>query len=498
MASIRKQSIISILLVYVGFVIGAVNTYLYVKSGSAFSPAQYGLTKIFFDFGQNMFTIASLGVMPVIYKFYPYYKDNLEEHKIDLVTWAMIAALVGFILVTIVGIYFEPLIARKYTERSKLIVDYYYWMFPFALGMLCFSVIEGFCWAVQKTVFSNFLKETVMRLVTTIFILLFYFRWISFATFMHLFSSLYAIIFLVLIIYLRREGKLYLNLKITRVTKKFYRKMFTMQFLTFSSTVISSLALTLDGPIIAGFRGISAVAIFAMAQYVANLVVVPQRSIQAIAAGVLSKAWKDKDLGEISRIYERSCINLLLLALFIFGNVWLNLVPAMHLVGIGEEYYLGVSVVLILSIARIIDAGTGVNGTIIGTSLLWRFDFITTTGILLVLRLPLTWILIKRYGIVGAAYADVTAVVAFNYVRFEFLRRKFGMQPFHLNNLYSLLLAVVAYLVPWLLLGGMGGWTGLGLRAVIFSGIMAGGVWYFRLTPDVMQLYHRFLARREK
>ena len=84
MGSIRKQTIISSILVYIGFLIGAVNIYLYTKNGS-FTLQQYGLTKIFFDFGQNMYTFASLGVIPVIYKFYPYYKDNLEDHKIDLI-----------------------------------------------------------------------------------------------------------------------------------------------------------------------------------------------------------------------------------------------------------------------------------------------------------------------------------------------------------------------------------------------------------------------------
>ena len=174
MSSIRKQTIISSLLVYIGFLVGAVNTYMYAKNGS-FTPEQVGLTKIFLDLGQNIYVFASLGVIPVIYKFYPYYKDNLEDKKNDLLTWALIASLIGFCLVVLGGWYLEPLIVRKYSARSPLLVNYYYLIFPFALGMLLFSVIEGFCWVIKKAVISNFLKETVMRLITSIFIFLFYF-----------------------------------------------------------------------------------------------------------------------------------------------------------------------------------------------------------------------------------------------------------------------------------------------------------------------------------
>jgi len=496
MGSIRKQTIISSILVYIGFLIGAVNIYLYTKNGS-FTLQQYGLTKIFFDFGQNMYTFASLGVIPVIYKFYPYYKDNLEDHKIDLITWAMFSALIGFILVMIAGWYFEPLIARKYTLRSKLIVDYYYWIFPFAAGMLFFSVIEGFCWAVQKTIASNFLKETVLRFITTIFILLFYFKFIDFTTFIHLFAFLYVFIFIFLVIYLQSIGKFHFSLTISRVTKKFIKKMMSMQLLIFSGTVIASLAATLDGPIIAGFQSIGIVAIFALAQYVANLIQVPQRSIQGISVGVLSRAWKDKNMNEIFRVYQRSCINLLLLGLFIFGNVWLNIKPGLDFFNVQKEYSAGLSTLLVLSFARIIDAGTGVNGLVIGTSTFWRFDFLSGV-ILLAFRLPLTFYLIKHYGIIGSAFADLTAMTVYNYIRFEFLRRKFNMQPFNLKTVYSILLAFAAYYLSFYLFNSMNGLTGMILRSLLFSLTIIAGIFYLRLTPDAMQLYDNVMKRWKK
>jgi O-antigen/teichoic acid export membrane protein len=489
--SIRKKSIISSVLVYLGFLIGAVNTYFYSRTG-CFTPDQFGLTKVFFDLAQNMFAFAGLGVIPVVYKFYPYYKDNLEHHKIDLLTWAMVTAFIGFIIVLVCGIYFEPLIARKFSANSKLLVDYYYWVFPFALGMLLFSVLEGFSWAVNEAVISNFLKETLLRLITTVFILLYYFKLINFNTFIYGFAFLYLFIFVFLFIYLKWVKKLPLSFTVSRVTKKFKKKMFAMQSLIFSGTVIMSIAATIDSIVIAGFNGLTAVGVFAFAQYGANLIQVPQRSIQPVAAGVLSRAWKN--MAEVFRIYQRSCINLLILSLFIFGNLWLNIKQGMQLVSIQKDFDAGMSTLLVLSLARIIDAGTGLNSFVINTSTRWRFDFLSGL-FLLAFRLPLTWYLIKHYGIIGSAFADLTAVTLYNFVRYEFLRREFNMQPFTVKTLYAIVLALAAYYSSYYLLTNVNGWLGIFARSFVFSALIIAGTFYLQLTPDAAQLLDNLKKR---
>jgi O-antigen/teichoic acid export membrane protein len=505
MGNIRKQTIISSLLVYIGFFVGFINNYFYTakkpfiffENGQIFSPDQYALTRIFFDFSQILFSFAALGVIPVVYKFYPYYKDNLEDRKIDLMTWALLISLVGFILVLAGGIYFEPLMVRKFSERSGLVVDYYGWIFPMAAGTLLFSVLESFAWALQKSVISNFLKETGMRLVISVLIALYYFRVISFHGFVILFSFQYLLVFVVLLVYLLRTGQLHFTFSISRVTRKFWKKIIGMQALIFGGTCIAAVAATIDSLIIASLKGLTTAGIFVFAQYAANLIQVPQRSIQSISAGVLSRAWKDKDYPEIHRIYSRSCINLLLMSLFIFGNLWLNVVPAMQLLHIQDEYANGLGVIFVLGMVRIVDAGTGLNAMVINTSTFWRFDFYSGV-VLLALRLPLTYYLIKHYGIIGSAFAELAAYTTYNLIRFEFLRRKFNMQPFSMKTLYSILLALAAYGICRLSLSGLEGWIGLFARAALFSAILITGTIYGKLTPDAAQLMETFRKRIRK
>lgn len=260
-----------------------------------------------------------------------------------------------------------------------------------------------------------------------------------------------------------------------------------MQALIFGGTLIASIAATVDSFIIAKFMGLGVVAVFGLAQYAANLVQVPQRSIQSISAGVLSRAWKDKNMVEIERIYQRSCINLLLIALFIFGNLWLNAYQGIQVLHIQKEYEGGMAVIFILGMVRIIDAGTGLNNMVINTSIYWKFDFYSGV-ILLALRLPLTYFLIKNYGIIGSAFAELAAFGLYNYIRFEFLRRKFGMQPFNSKTIYALILGISSYALSYLFLHEMMGWLGIILRTLLFSTIFSLGIIYGKLTPDADQL----------
>lgn len=493
MANIRRQAILSSIIVYFGFFIGAVNTYFFTRNGS-FSPEQFGLTRIFYDLGQNIFVFGSLGVLPIMYKFYPYYKSNVEDKKNDLLTWALTGSFIGFTLVLISGYVFEPLVIKKYIQRAPLVLTYYHLIFPFGFGMLFFSVLEAFCWTLHKTVVSNFLKETGMRLIVFALILLYLTKVVSFDTFIKLFSLVYLVLFFAILIYLIKLKKFHFTFKVSHPTKKFKKKMLSMWALVYGGVMIQIVAQTIDTFIIASLKGLGSTGVFNLAQYAANLVQVPQRSIQSITTGVLSQAWKDKNYAEINRIYQRSCINLLLLAAFIFGNIWLNINDGFAVFNIQKDYNQGIYVVFVLGIARLIDAATGVNGTIIGTSIFWRFDFISGV-VLLAFRIPVTYLLIKHYGIIGSAFAELFSYVIYNAIRFEFLRRKFNMQPFTLKTAYSIVVGAVAFAAAFLIFKSSNGWFSIIGRSVVFTTIFIAGIFYLQLTPDAIQLYHKFKER---
>ena len=68
MSTIRRQSIISTLLIYAGFFFGAINTYLFVQKGvfdASFTLEQYGLTRVFIVTANFLYGFASFGLAAV-------------------------------------------------------------------------------------------------------------------------------------------------------------------------------------------------------------------------------------------------------------------------------------------------------------------------------------------------------------------------------------------------------------------------------------------------
>ena len=85
MQTLRKQTILSSIFMIVGFAFGALSVLLYTKFG-VLTKAQVGLTKIMIDFSQLAIAFSSMGLLSVLYKFYPYFNDNLPKKKNELFT----------------------------------------------------------------------------------------------------------------------------------------------------------------------------------------------------------------------------------------------------------------------------------------------------------------------------------------------------------------------------------------------------------------------------
>jgi O-antigen/teichoic acid export membrane protein len=482
MSQIRRQSIISTIIIFIGFAIGFFNNLFFTKTGW-FSPDQYGLTRSFFDFSQIINAYSFLGLSAVIYKFSPYYKAHLKDKENDLLSWALLFSVIGFLLFLTGGLIFKSFFERKFFVNSQILVDYYYWIYPFGFSLLIFGILESYCWSLKRTVISNFLRETALRLLTSFLIILFIFRVINFDTFIKLFACLYGILVIILLVYLKQKGQLHFTFKVSKVTRRLSKKMITFGAFVFAGVAISTTAALSDSLTISSKIGQTAIGIFAFSTYISNIIQVPQRSVIAISIPVLSEAWREKNYAAISTLYKRSSINLLLISLFLFGNIWLCYDDGIKALQLNPIFLEGKFVVLFYGLKLIVDMGTGVNGQIIGTSNFWRFEFLTGI-ILLLLIAPLNYFLIGRIGIVGAGISNFVAYTVYNIIRLAFLWKKFKMQPFSINTLWAILMAPALFALTYFVTQQLDGWAGIVCKAILYSSTFIACVWYFKLTPD--------------
>jgi O-antigen/teichoic acid export membrane protein len=398
---------------------------------------------------------------------------------------------IGFILVIIAGIVFKGLVIRKYSEHSPQIVNYYNWIFPLGFGFLIYTVLEAYAWQLHKSVFTSYLKEVQWRLFTTILIVLFAAGVISnYDVFIKLFAFTFPGIAIILLLYMAFTKKIHFTLTISKVTRRFSKSILKLCSFVYAGTLIFTISQVFDSLVIGAVLpdALSKLAVYSLAQNIASLIQAPQRGIIAASIAHLSKAWKDKNLNTIRRIYQRSSINQLIFATGLFLLIWLNFIDAVHVFHLKQSYLNAYYVFLLLGATKIVDMGTGVNSQIIGTSTYWRFEMISGV-ILLSLMLPLNYILTKRYDIIGPALANLISMTIYNLIRIIFLWKKFRLFPFTMQSLYAVLFAGTCFGICYFLFRNLHGLAGLVVRSIVFCVLYGGSVIYFNLTPDILPVW---------
>lgn len=487
MSTIRRQSLISSGVVYIGFAVGLLNIYFFTKQ-DLFDSSQYGLTTIFVAIATMMMAFSTLAMPTFIFKFHPYYNDNLPPSKNDMLSVALVVNTIGFLLVVAAGWFFRHLVIRKFGANSPELVRYYEWIFPMGFGLAIFTILEAYTWSIRKPVLTSFLKEVQWRLLTTVLIVLFYFGIIpNFDLFVKLYAFTYPGIAVTLFLYLLFTKQLHFTFKISKVTRRYAKKIVTLCAFVYSGTLIFYLSQVFDSLVIASVLedGTAKAGIFGLATILTSVIQAPQRAIVATAIPHLSRAWKEKNMELLQKIYQRSSINLLIFATGIFLLIALNYQESIVTLDLKKEYLLGFNAFIFLGLTRVVDLGTGINTEIIGTSNYWRFQLISGV-ILLTLMLPLTLILARRYDILGPAIAQFISITIYNAIRIIFLWKKFRLFPFTLQSLHTLLLGAAGFTLCYYLFRTMHGFPGLICRSLAFIVIYALGVIYFKLSPDLL------------
>lgn len=492
MGVIQKQSIQSSIFIMGGFIIGAFN--ILIVAPKVLTASQLGLTRVITDAGITLATLCTLGSLPIIYKFFPFYQSHLPPRKNDLAFLSVTVCMLGFVIMCVAGYAARDVIVHKFSERSPLFVQYSYLVYPFCLFMLAYMWLECFGWCLKKGVLSNALRETMARVIFTVLLLLLAFRVISLFQFLVLFSFSYLLPAVTLFIVLRRTGRLHFHTGISSLTRRLKGKMINFGLFLFGAQFLNLLSRTADTFIITAKadRGLVDTAVFTIATYVVTLMEIPQRSINAITIPVLSESWKNKDMKNITHIYTKSTTNMLIIGLIVFLLTLLNVHNLA--VFLGKDYTGIESVVFIMGIGKLIDLGTGANAQIIGTSNYWKVDF-TTNVIYTLIALPLNYILISKYGLMGAAYSTLISLSFYNAMRYGFLWYKFGLQPYTWKHLLVILLAFAAAYVAWIIPRFHSVIADTLLRTTVFCGLFFPALYFTRLSSDANHAVHKYARR---
>lgn len=492
MSVIQKQSIQSSVVIMIGFAIGAVNIILIQPK--VLTAEQLGLTRIITDAGLTLASLCTLGSIPVINKFFPFYKSYLSPQKNDLPFITLAVCLAGFIIMCGAGFALQDVIVRKFSGRSPLFVKYSYLVYPYGLFMLLFLWLESFSWSLRKGVISNSLKETVSRLTFTFLLAIVSLGLINMPQFFTAFSFSYLLPAAILFFILRRTGQFIFNSVISPVTSRIGGRMINFGLFIFGAQFLNLLSRTVDTFILSSKsdRGLGDVAVFTIATSVVAIMEIPQRSITSISVPVLAESWKNKDMRRIKSIYGKSVSNLLIIGLVMFSIIWLNTANLAKYLG---KDFTGIGrVVLFMGIGKLIDLGTGANSQIIATSSYWKVDF-TTNVLYTILALPLNYLLISKYGLMGAAYSTLISLTFYNAMRFGFLWYKFKMQPYTWSNLLVVVIAIVCTVMVYFIPKNSSPVIDTIIRTTAFIALFTPAIYYTHISEEINGLIRNYLNK---
>lgn len=492
MGIVQRQGFTNTIISYFGIFIGYLNVaFLFPKF---FSPEHLGLRSVLFEFSLIFAQLSALGFTGITNKYFPYFQSKGKKEK-GFLTFILLIPTFGFLCLSILLYLFRDVLFTSYEDKTPLIADYYFLIFPIAFFIILSSVLEIYA-AFFNPLAGNFFRDVFLRILTTILIFLYVVEMISLHQFWILFAGSFALSFLGLVIYLISIGQFNLSLNFNFLSNKLFREIINFGLFGLLTNAASMIVLKIDIIMIVYIlKDLTSTGIYALAIYIASVIEIPKRALVQITNPILSKAFKSNDYSLIEELYHKTAINQMVIGGFIFLAIWTNIDDLFSLVPNGEVYVAGKYVVLFLGLAKIIDMGTGINGEIISYSKHYKVSFVFVF-LLAITGIILNSIFIPIYGIMGAAFATTLAYFIFNVLKFLFLLFKMKLQPFSKNYLIAFVIGGLSFAVLSLVNFEAPVILRILLKGILLLILFIIPVLFLKLSPDLNQLLFRALRKK--
>ena len=479
MGIIERQALKNTIFSYIGLVLGYLN--VIVLFPAYFTIEQFGLIQLIQSISVVYSQFSAFGLVNIIVRYFPFFKSEDKKHS-GFVAWTMLIMIAGFLVITLIYVIFRPLIISAYIERSSMFVEYYYILIPLSFFTLLFNVFESYVRAIHRTVFAAFLKDVVFRVLITAGIFLYFFKLISYESFVLYFVLSNTIIAFILILQyiISREFKFSFNLKTIPFLK--IREILKYGMFTLLAGSSYFFAQNIDKIMLGSLVGLEVVGIYSVFLYVATVIIFPARSLYRISVPIIANCWKNNDTEQIKMIYRRSSLILMILGSIIYIGIFVNMDNISHFLkpGYRENFIFFV----FLGLSFLVDMTGGLNSDIINTSPRYRYDTVFNL-VYMVSCVLLNFIFIKLMGGLGAAVAMAIAMFFFNFLKWAFLKWKYNMQPFGFKNLMVLIIGGISLAAGWYFPVLKNLYIDILVRSALTSLVYFGLIYIFKVSEDI-------------
>ena len=439
MGVVRNQSVKNSISFYIGMAIGAINTVIIYPNVFKENPEHFGLIQILLAYAIVVSTITTFGIPKTFVRFFPAIKEKGELYFLSFLT-----PLIGFLFALVSYFIFKEQLFDVLNSSELLSGSFgYIILLVFFIGF--YDVLTAVSRSFLSAVTPIFINEVFLKFYSMSVLLLHWYGYFDFSTFLKIYFFGYILKFLILLFIQFMKDRLFFSFSFKYLNVKEMLRYGLYVLLAGASMIIVT---RLDVMMLGSLLDLEQVAYYTVAFFIGNAIMVPSKSISAISIPLIAKAWEKNDLNEIQELYQKSSINQLIIGGVFFLCVWINIDSIFSL--LPENFQGGKWVVFYIGIAQLFNLATGVNGAIIINSSFYKFDLYTSIFLVFITILA-NYIFIPIYKIDGAAIATAISIFLFNFIRLVIIQKKLNMHPFNWQTLYTVLLLFITYFILILL-----------------------------------------------
>lgn len=446
MGKIKRQGISSSIFLYIGMVLGFLNTGILFPK--ILPPEILGFAQ-FLAKTSSLFGIISLFGLPMLtIRFFPTVKNKEGKHD-GYFGFILILGVISSLLM--VGLLYanEEAVISFFTSNNEekdilgnqLIKENFSGMLVWVFFNNLVILLSSFCTALQRPRVPAFFSEVFGRVVTTSLLVAFLLKIIDQGTFVTLYTLKPVPLVIGLVGFLILIGEFHWYL-----SKKLFLKNDTRGWLAFGSYAAFSqvgdrLTTSIDTIMITKYLNLANTGVYNVFQLICTTITMTHKGMGRIASPIIAEYWAKKELDKIQALYKRLALLNLIVALLMYCCILVNLDNA--ILFYNESYADGKWVAIFIGAAQVLHVLNGYNGMILVYSPLYRFELyfkIVTVAITVGSNL----LLIQKFGIKGAALATAITVLITNILNQWFVFKSFKMHPFSKPMIKILLIAIIA------------------------------------------------------
>ncbi|CAM1353289.1 lipopolysaccharide biosynthesis protein [Tenacibaculum insulae] len=444
MGIVLKQSLKNTFIIYLGFLIGGVNTiFLYSRF---LKDEYYGLATYVFAASNLLLPIIALGIHFTIIKFFSSYQTKQEKDKFlssVLFLPLLIALPVGFCWDFFHNLIMD-FVSKSNVEGNLIIESYTIYIYIIAVACAYFEVFYSWAKVQMQSVLGNLFKELYNRAAIMILLFAVHFEFITKQEFLIYMTVAYILRTILMMLY---AFKLY-SPKISFSLPNNYKEVLRYTFYIVLAGSAGAIVLDIDKVMIPGKDGFATAAYYGVALFIGSFIEAPSRAMGQILQPLTSKSINDGDNTETVSLYKKSSINLLLIGGLFFVLVNCNVAELFKLMPNKNYAAGGGIVVLLISSAKLFLMSLGNNGAIIQNSSFYKITMPIGIGMaFMVYYLNIFFYNDIGMGTEGLALATLLTVLLFNAFKLWFVKRQLKMFPFTIKTLKMLAIIIVLFLV---------------------------------------------------